>query len=103
MNDAFGHPIRVGDLCAVSARNGKHDSIIKLFYVQETLEETHPDYGTNHEYLRGVDGAGRFTQIQKASNIIVINGAIAPDNPRLKEILAVLSEAEVASLLERLT
>ena len=103
MDDIFDNPIQVGDLCAISARNGKHDSVIKIFYVQEVLNELHPDYGTPHEYLRGFDGAGRFTQVQKSSNIVVVNGAVPYDHPRLEAIRQALSEDERQRLRNRLS
>lgn len=102
MVDIFGNLIRPGDVCAISARNGKHDSVIKIFYVTEALKTTHPDYGTSQEFLRGLDGAGRLTQIQKASNVVVINHAVPFDHPRLAEIRKALEPERLEALRQRL-
>lgn len=102
MEDVFGNEVRVGDLCAISARIGKHDTCIKLFYVVSI----HSDQGENGresvEFLRGYDGAGCLTQVQKAHNLAVVNGSIPPDHPRLRYILDRLNVEERDELSRRL-
>lgn len=96
MEDVFGNPIRAGDLCALSTRMGKHDSCIKIFYVSSIHEEGGPPF------LRGFDGAGRLTQVQKAHNLVVVTGSIRQGNPRLRHILERLSEEARTELQKRL-
>lgn len=103
MHDVFGNPVRCGDLCAVSARIGKHDTCIKLFYVVSIHAEQGGNGRDAVEYLRGYDGAGCLTQIQKAHNIVVINGSVNPDHPRLRHIFDRLDPPERTALRQRLT
>jgi len=102
MEDIFGNTIHEGDICAISTRIGKHDTCIKVFYVASIHQEENPDTGETREYLRGYDGAGCLTQVQKAHNIAVVNGSLKAGNPRLKHIMDRLSERERHALCERL-
>ncbi len=97
MEDVFGNPIRSGDLCAISTRMGKHDSCIKIFYVSSVHE-------SNGEapFLRGYDGAGRLTQVQKANNLVVVTESVRRGNLRLRHILERLPEEARVELDKRL-
>lgn len=96
MEDVFGNTIEPGDICALSTRLGKHDSCIKIFYVRSIHEEG------SGLFLRGYDGAGRLTQVQKAHNLAVVTGSLNLENPRLKNILERLDPEEMARLQKRI-
>ena len=96
MEDVFGNPVQPGDICALSTRMGKHDTCIKIFYVASIHEDN------QGVFLRGYDGAGRLTQVQKAHNLVVVSGSVKLENPRLKNILDRLESTELANLKRRL-
>jgi hypothetical protein len=95
MRDVFGNVIQPGDVCALSARIGKHDTCIKIFFVTSVHEDE------QGHFLRGYDGAGRLTQVQKASNVAVVTRSVSGEHPRLKHILERLTSEELDQFHQR--
>ena len=98
MKDVLGKEVVPGDVLAISTRRGKHDSMIKILAVTEIGEA-----GRGGEYIRGYEGSGLRSQIQKENNLIVISDVLDVDHPRLELICSRMSDAELAALNERLS
>lgn len=101
MQDIIDRTICVGDILALSTRAGKHDSQIKILCVTEIIEEPGDAYSGTRWAIRGFDGAGMRTQVQKSNNLIVITPMVPFEHPCLDRIKQKLGPDELEALKAR--
>ena len=101
MKDILGRIIEVGDILALSTRAGKHDSQMKILCATEIEEQVGDAYSGTRWYIRGFDGAGLRTQVQKSNNLLVISPMVPFDHPRLDQIKCKLSDEKLEALQKK--